>query len=164
MKISFNGHTYDNIGWSNNTLTMETDMTLAQIEDVFAPGVTLLQIVISEGDDEVARYYNKSIDSLRVTASSPRTVEVVFNLTQIDSGAESEIRESMEYSDEAIEELAAIVAALAESDYLAMYNEIQAFFTSRMREEQGIFNAFDIRIRALEENAGIASITANEGV
>ncbi len=162
MKISFNGRTFDNIGWSKNTLTMETDMTLAEIENIFAPGAELQQIVISEGDSEVARYYNKSIDSLRVTGTSPRAVEVVFNLTQIDSGAESEIRESVEYSDEAIEELAAIVAEFAESDFLTMYNEIKAFFATRMREEQGIFNAFDIRIRALEENAGIASITVNE--
>lgn len=160
MKITFNGHTYDDIQWAGNRLTMETEMTLAQIEEVFTPGSEVQQLVISEGDSEVAKYYNKGIDSLQVTGSNPRTVVVDFDLTQIDSGAESEIRESMEYSDEAIEELAGIVAALAESDYATLFNQIQEYFTTRMREEQGIFNTFDIRIRALEE--AIASAQREE--
>lgn len=161
MKVTINGVTYNNITWENNGFSMETDMTLNEIAEAFVPG-TNTDIIVEDGDQEIARYYNKGLESIKVTGSDPRIVTVGFDLTQINTNAETEIRENMEYSDEAIMELAEMIAAIDESNIPALYQEIREYFTKRMREEDQIFYNFDVRIKALETNAGIVSIEANE--
>ena len=150
MNVSINGVLYENVSWNDGVLALETSMTLAQIEEAFTPGADT-QIVVYENGTEVGRYYNKGLDTLSVSGSSPRIVTVRFNITQITANAETEIRESMEYSDEAIEELAAMIAAIAEMDIETLFEQIKQYFTSRVREENGIFQQFDTRIRALED-------------
>lgn len=161
MKVTINGVTYNDVTWVEKGFTMQTDMTLSEIADAFVPG-TNTDIIVMDGAQEIARYYNKGLESIQVTGNNPRLVTVMFDLTQISGNAETEIRESMEYSDEAITELAEMVARITEADFPAMYEEIKQYFTSRMREEDQIFYNFDIRIRALEANAGIVSIEKNE--
>ena len=161
MKIIINGKTYEDSGWSGSAITFRTQSGLDEIEQDFKPGENAT-IQIFDGGTEVARYINKGISSLRVNGGSPRTVTVEFDLTQISQNAETEIRESLDNSDGAIVELAEMVAGLADADIAGLYNEIKEYFTRRMREEDQIFYNFDIRIRALEADAGIVSIEKNE--
>lgn len=161
MKVIINGATYNDVTWKEKGFTMQTDMTLSEIADAFVPG-TNTDIIVMDGTQEIARYYNKGLESIQVTGNNPRLVTVMFDLTQISGNAETEIRESMEYSDEAITELAEMIAGIEEANFPALYEEIKQYFTSRMREEDQIFYNFDIRIRALETNAGIVSIEKNE--
>ena len=142
MKVIINGTTYNDITWQNNGFYMQTDMTLSEIEQVFSPGLTT-DIVVIDGTEEVARYYNKGIDSIKVTNTDPRFVEVQFNLTQITQNAETEIRESLDCSDGAIAELADLIAMIADLYQQMLYN-------------------FDLRIRALETAAQIVSIEPTE--
>ena len=114
MKVIINQTTYDNVLWDENTLTMETSMTLAQIESAFIPSQSV-DIIVKEGTEEIARYYNKGISSITVSGDNPRTVVVVFDVTQISENAETEIRESLEDSDGAILELAEMVSEISET-------------------------------------------------
>lgn len=108
--ITINGKSYDGEIYGN-VISMETDMSLAQIEKAFKPG-TDADVIISEGETEIARYYNRGIVSLKVAGTSPRMIEIELDLAQITGSAEDEIRESIDCSDGAIAELAEIVTEL----------------------------------------------------
>ena len=149
MRVIINNVTYDNVIWNNNGFSMETDMSLSEIDEAFTPGVNT-NIIVMDGAEEVARYYNKGLESVKVTNANSRVIEVTFNLTQIQENAETEIRESIDCSDGAIAELADIVADISEYDIPSLYQEIKQYFTSRMREEDQIFYDFEMRLRALE--------------
>lgn len=161
MKVIINGVAYENVTWNGNGFFMETEMTLAEIEEAFTPGGNA-NIIVEEGSQEIARYYNKGIDRIVVSGNNPRTVSVQFNLTQISTNAETEIRESLEYSDEAIVELAQLFSTFAESDLAKLYDEMKTYYTNRLREEDNIFRQIDIRLQALETSAGIVSIEPTE--
>ena len=161
MKVTINGVVYENVTWNGNGFFMETEMTLAEIEEAFTPGANA-NIIVEEGSQEIARYYNKGIDRISVSGNNPRTVDVQFSLTQISVNAETEIRESIEDSDEAIIELAQLFSTFAESDLVKLYNEIQTYFTNRLREEDNIFQQIEIRLQALEHALGIVSINPTE--
>lgn len=163
MKVTINGTTYNDVTWESNGFSMETDMTLAEIDEAFTPGANA-DIIVEEGTQEIARYYNKGLDQITVTGNDPRTVSVQFNLTQISTNAETEIRESLEYSDEAIIELAQLFSTFAESDLAKLYDEMKTYYTNRLREEDNIFRQIDIRLQALETSAGIVSIEPTESV
>lgn len=161
MKVTINGVTYEDVTWNGNGFSMETEMTLAEIEEAFVPG-TNVDIIVEEGSQEIARYYNKGIDRISVIGNSPRTIDIQFNLTQISINAEMEIRESIEDSDEAIVELAQLLSVFAESDLVKLYNEMRSYFASRLREEDNIFQQIEIRLQALEHALRIASIEPTE--
>lgn len=177
MKILINGTQYNGITWMGDGFLMETDLTLAQIEEAFMPD-SEASITVSDGEQEVARYYNKGIKSITVSGSDPRTVTVLFNLTQIAANAETEIRESMEDSDGAILELAEIVGELSELDIEGMADELQshqetintwfnysndlAKFIDNLRKKNGILDMIDARLKAIEHEVGIVSVTLNE--
>ena len=177
MKVILNGTTYENIIWRGSGFSIETNMTLANAERAFSPGAEK-NIILMDDDQEIARYYCKSIESLTVSGTNPRMVTVAFNLTQITEEAETEIRTSIEDSDGAIVELAEIVGELAGLNMESMATRLQSAeetietwfsnageimdFINELRRDGGILDQFDIRIRALEENAGIVSIVRNE--
>lgn len=161
MKVTINGITYNDVVWNFNTLSFETDMTLAELDSALRPGVNA-EIIVEEGSLEIARYYNKGIERLLVTGNEPRKVDVVFNLTQISANAETEIRENMEYSDEAIAELAQLFSTFAGSDIAKLYDEMRVYYTNRLREENNIFQQIEIRLQALEHAVGIVSIEQTE--
>lgn len=98
---------------------MTTDMSLNEIEEAFSPGEEVT-FSIYDDDVEIARYYNKGIASLVVTSKDPRTILVEFNVTQLDETAEDRLQANLDDSDGAIEELAAVVAELADLDLDAL--------------------------------------------
>lgn len=51
MKVIINGVTYDSTTWEDSDFTMETDMTLAQIEAASIPG-TNTNIIVEEDKQE----------------------------------------------------------------------------------------------------------------
>ena len=179
MNVSINGTTYQNVEWTGAAMTMETDMTFAEIESAFVPGVDT-NITVYDGSQEIARYYNKGIESILVSGLEPRIVTVAFNLTQIDAGAEAEIRTSIEDSDGAIEELAEIISDLSEIDYVGIIESIQSHqekldtwlnspdniysFINALRTENGILDQINARLTALEHEVGIVSVVRNEEV
>lgn len=166
MKVIINEVVYDNVKWENSGFTMETNMTLAQIEEAFVPG-TNKNIIVEENDQEIARYYNKGLTSIEVFSSSPRTIRVNFDLTQIDENAETRIISSLEDSDGAIVELAEIVSELSNIDTEDIYSKLQSHqetintwfasaseiiqFINDLRMDGGILSTFDRRITALEQ-------------
>lgn len=166
MKVIINGITYDSITWEDSGFTMETDMTLSQIEAAFIPG-TDTNIIVEEDEQEIARYYNKGLTSIEVTSASPRIVRVKFDLTQISENAEERITSSLEDSDGAIIELAEIVSDLSNIDADGINSELQSHqetidtwfasasnimqFINELRMDGGILDKFEARIKALEE-------------
>ena len=166
MKVSINGTTYENASWSENTLSMETNMSLAEIEAAFIPGLNV-DIIVTEGEEEIARYYNKGLTSIKVEGNDPRRVDAVFDVTQINENAETEIRESLEDSDGAIMDLAEIVSDLSNIDVDGINNELQSHqetintwfssasdinqFITQLRMEDGILDHMDARITRLEQ-------------
>lgn len=175
MNVIINGVLFQG-EWSEGSFKFVTDMTLAQIEAAFTPGENV-NIIVSEGEQEIARYYNKGLESIKVEGVDPRTVTVVFSITQISGNAETEIRGELEDSDGAIVELAEIVAGLSEIDAEGIAAELQSHqetintwfsnasdiqqFIADLRKEGGILDMFDARITALEHEVGIASIAMN---
>lgn len=166
MKVIINGSTYENIMWVDSGFTMETEMTLAQIEEAFIPG-TNTNIIVEENDQEIARYYNKGLTSIEITSSNPRVVHVKFDLTQINENAEARITSSIEDSDGAIVELAEIVSELSNIDADGINQELQSHqetidtwfasasnimqFINDLRMDGGILDRLDTRIKVLEE-------------
>lgn len=112
MNVKINNTLYEDVQWFGNVLTMETEMSLAEAEAAFAPG-TNANIVVYDGETEIAKYINKGIESLSVSAE-PRTLTVVFTVTQFTDDAKEEIQESLDTSDGAIAELAELVAEMSE--------------------------------------------------
>lgn len=177
MNVSINGILYEDVSWSGSSMTFETNMTLAEIEAAFAPQAGV-QLIVYEGEDEVSRYYNKALDSMSVTGSTPRTVTVNFNLTQISGEAEEEIKNSIDVSDGAIADLAEILAELDSLDLAGladgtrtMQETIDTWFShttdivnfiTDLRKEGGILDTIDIRLTALEHEIGIVSIQKND--
>lgn len=176
MTVSVNGTQYEVKSWNGNGFTMETDMNLETAERLFKPGKNV-NLIVKEGQDEVARYINKGISSLMIEGTEPRVLTVTFNLTQIEENAETAIRASMEDSDSAIEELGAIVAELSELDaeyilstlkshqetldtWFATAGQILTFIET-LQAEGGILDSFDTRISALEAAMKIISIDKN---
>ena len=108
--VTVNGKSYDGQLFGNS-ISLKTDMSLAQIEKAFKPGESA-DVIVSEGEEELARYYNRGLVSIKVMGSTPREVEIELDLAQITGSAEDEIRESIDCSDGAIAELAEIVTEL----------------------------------------------------
>lgn len=176
MKISINSKIYEDISWNGSGFSMETEMTLANAEKTFAPGKDT-NLILYDGEQEIARYYNKGIDSMTVSGTNPRVITVMFNLTQITEEAEAEIRTSIEDSDGAIEELAAIVGELADlglTELAGKLREIQETvqtwfgnaedimsYINLLRREGGIIEQHNARITALEKIVGIVSVVKN---
>lgn len=177
MKITINNTTYENVSWNGNGFSMDTDMTLTEAESAFAPGIET-NIVIYDGEQEIARYYNKGISSLMVSGNTPRVITVTFDLTQISTNAETEIRSDLDDTDGAIIELAEIIGELSELDVPGMEAKLQSHqetldtwfstaseigsFFERLREENGILDQFNMRIAALEHEIGIVSVVRND--
>ena len=173
MNVSINNELYEDVQWGNGLLTMETNMTLAQIEAKFIPGEDA-DIIVYEGEEEIARYYNKGLSYVTVKGTDPRVVDVMFDITQITPNAEEEIRSDIEDSDGAIVELAEIVADLSSLDLDNMAAELQSHqetlntwfshaseigqFINDLRKEGGILDQFNLRITALEQIIGVESI------
>lgn len=177
MKVSINGKFYEDVEWFDSSLRMETEMSLAEAEQLFAPD-SKADIVVYDGETQIAKYINKGIKSLNVQGSNPRVLTITFDVTQFSDDAKEEIQESLDTSDGAIAELAEIVASISEIDFDHITEELQSHqetintwfghfseiinFINLLREDGGILDQFDIRIRALESNAGIISIEQNE--
>jgi hypothetical protein len=177
MKAIVNNVPYENIQWDNGVMSFETDMTFSEIESAFIPGEEAT-ITIYDGEQEIAKYFNKGISSITVSGNDPRTVSVNFDITQISANAETEIRATIEDTDGAIEELAAFVSDFSEIDIEALFEQLQSHqetistwfstasdlvdFMNRLREDNGILDQFDIRIKALEHEVGIVSIEMEE--
>ena len=177
MRIIINNTTYNNISWNGNGFSIETAMTLAEVESSFIPG-TDTNIIVYDGEQKIARYYNKGISSVMVSGSTPRVVTVTFNLTQISANAETEIRSDLDDTDGAIIELAEIISELSELDMPGMEDKVQSHqetldtwfstaseigsFIDRLREENGILDQFNMRIAALEHEIGIVSVVRND--
>ena len=114
---------------------------------------------------------------MTVSGTNPRVITVMFNLTQITEEAEAEIRTSIEDSDGAIEELAAIVGELADlglTELAGKLREIQETvqtwfgnaedimsYINLLRREGGIIEQYNARITALEKTVGIVSVVKN---
>lgn len=176
MNVLINNTMYENVEWRNGSLIMETDMTLSELEQAFTPGASA-DIIVYEGEEEIAKYFNKGLESMTITGSNPRTVVVLFNVTQIDENAETEIRESIEVSDGAIMELAELVSKLSELDLDSMAATLQSHqetldtwfsqssqiieFINNLRAPGGILDQFDARITALEHEVGIVKVEMN---
>lgn len=142
MNIRINDVLYENINWNDNVLLMVTDMSLNEIEEAFSPQEDVT-FSIYEDDTEVARYYNKGISRMTVTGTNPRTVAVEFNLTQLDEAAEDRLQSNLDDSDNAIEELAAVIAELSDLDFAQAQRDIsQAVAT---------VNAWTDRITTIEQ-------------
>ena len=179
MQITINNKLYENITWHDNGFSMESDMTLAEAENAFTPG-TESDIVVLDGEQEIARYYNKGISSLTVSGSDPRVITVEFDLTQITANAETEIRSDLDNTDGAVIELAEIIGELSELDLQGMASELQSHqetldtwfstaneignFINLLREENGILDQLNMRIAALEHEVGIVSVVRNEDI
>ena len=177
MNVTINGVTYNDAEWSTDSMIFETEMTLAEIEAAFTPGENST-IVVTDGDMEVARYYNKALNAVTVTGAEPRKVTIQFDITQITPNAETEIRSDIEDSDGAIVELAEIVADLSSLDLDNMAAELQSHqetintwfsnaselgqFINDLRKSGGILDMFDARITALEHEVGIVSVQMND--
>ena len=177
MKITINNTTYNDVSWNSNGFSMESDMPLAEAENAFTPG-TESNIIVYDGEQEIARYYNKGISSLTVSGSDPRVITVEFDLTQITANAETEIRSDLDNTDGAVIELAEIIGELSELDLQGMASELQSHqetldtwfrtaneivsFVNLLREENGILDQLNMRIAALEHEAGIVSVVRNE--
>ena len=177
MRIIINNTTYENVSWNGNGFSMQTEMTLAEAESAFVPG-TDTNIIVYDGEEEIARYYNKGISSLMVSGSDPRIVTVIFDLTQITANAETEIRSDLDDTDGAIIELAEIIGELSELDMVNMAAVLQSHqetldtwfsyvsdivgFVNQLRQEGGILDQFNARITALEHEIGIVSVVRNE--
>ena len=177
MKIRINNEVYENISWNGSGFSMATEMTLANAERAFAPG-TETNVILYDGEQEIARYYNKGIDSLIVSGTNPRVITVMLNLTQITEEAETEIRTSIEDSDGAIEELAAMVGALASlnlDEITAQLGRLQETvntwfgnaedmmsYINALRRAGGIIEQFNARITALEHALEIVSVVRND--
>ena len=114
MKVKINGIVYDDIRWDGSGFSMETAMSLGEIEAAFSPDLNAT-IELFDGEVEIGKWYNKGIDSITVSGSGSRIVTVVFNLTQISENAEAEIRDSLDDSDGAIMELAEMVSEMQET-------------------------------------------------
>jgi len=177
VNVEINGILYEDVAWEEKVMTMETEMPLDEIERAFTPGETT-DITVYDGGQKIAKYFNKGIDSIRVYGD-PRTVEVVFNLTQIAKNAETEIRENLDTSDGAIVELAEIIGEMSEYDIGKMLEDIQSSqetintwfanaaeiqqFINDLRKPGGILDMFDARIKALEQDVTITEEGQNNG-
>ena len=176
MKVIINGTEWVDVEWAGDSLILETDESLTDLEEEFVPDMNS-SIIVYEGEQEIARYYNKGLESMTVSGSNPRKVTVVFDVTQITENAETEIRESLEDSDGAIMELAELVSELSDLDLDSMAATLQSHqetldtwfsqssqiieFINNLRAPGGILDQFDARITALEHEVGIASVEAN---
>ena len=114
MTVTVNGVNYENIIWNDTGFTIATDMTLQQLEEAFTPD-SEANIVVTEDGLEIARYFNKGIESLTISGSDPRLATIYFRLTQINTNAETQIRENMETTDGAIAELAEMVSNICDT-------------------------------------------------
>lgn len=151
MNVSINGISYEGI-WNNNTFKFETDMTLAAIEEAFTPDMSA-NIIVSEDVQEIARYYNKGLESITITNTLPRYVTVIFNVTKISEDVEAEINERIDDSDGAIIELAEIVNDMSEvidkvSDFENKAHEIEVNIQGVHRSIQSILD----RLNKLESH------------
>ena len=173
MNVKINNVLYEGVQWVYDTMTFETEMTLAEIEQAFTPGANA-DIIVSEGNEDIARYYNKGLESITVSWTEPRIVAVKFNVTQISENAETEIHGEIEDSDGAIVELAEIVGNMSEMDIEGMKDDIHSLretvdtwfnysadlanFINDLRKEGGILDQFNVRITALEQIVGAGEI------
>ena len=115
-------------------------MTLSEIESAFAPSGEEVEFSIYEDDIEVARYYNRGIESMSVAGTDPRTVTITFNVTRLSGNVEDEIRASLDDSDGAIEELADLVAMLADIDYDGQVEMLESLASRADNLEQDFDN------------------------
>lgn len=143
MIITINGTSYEGL-WGSNTLTLETDMPLSELEAAFVPGENA-EITVADGEHDIAHYYNKGLESMTVNNTIPRQVIVVFDVSKISEDVETEIRNALEDSDGAIVELAEIVSELSEYDI----TDIKSYINN-LRGENGIIANLEARIAALE--------------
>ena len=146
MNVTINGKLYEGV-WKDNTFKFETNMTLSEIEEAFISGITA-NIVVIEDEQEIARYYNKGLESITVTKTLPRFVTVIFDVTQISENAEEEINERMNDSDGAIIELAENINNIYEiidqvPDFKNEAHEIKIDIQSIFRSIQSIIERLD---------------------
>ena len=157
MNIKINNVLYENIQWTGNAVIMKTNMTLTEIESAFSPGINS-EIIIYDNNTEIARYYNIGISSLVVTGNEIRTVEVVFDLTQIEASHEEEIWKSIATNEDAIAELAGLTAGVLDQiDKLdARILTLENWHDIMMQDdpENGIIASIISRIERLEEKGG----------
>lgn len=146
MNVTINGSVYEGV-WKDNTFKFETNMTLSEIEEAFTPGASA-NIVINEDALEIARYYNKGLESLTVTKTLPRYVIAVFDVTQISENIEEAITERIDDSDGAIVELAEIVNEIYDvidqfSDFKNEAHEIEVDIQNIHRSLQSVLERLD---------------------
>lgn len=150
MKVKINEILYDDVQWNENGFNMETAMSLGEIEQAFTPGVNT-DIEVYDGNVEIARYYNKGINSIRVSSGNPRIVNIQFNLTQIQNNAEAEINERIDDSDGAIMDLAEMVSEMQETmETIEAFNERAAEIEYQIRGIHRSIQSILERLDALE--------------
>lgn len=89
------------------SMTFETKDTLEAIEGNFPVECV---IEVTEKGETVAKYYNKQVLSLKVENGFKRKVTVVFAVSEIQQSAEDKLNDRANTSDDAIAELAALIA------------------------------------------------------
>lgn len=153
MTVIINNVTYRNVMWENHGFTIATDMTLSDVEQTFAPSAETV-IDVFDGETEVGRYYNRGIKSITVSGASPRKVTILFDITQLDSNAETEIRDGMEITDVAISELAELVGEMYELDTDERLHALESWQSDMMTDYLGVIPGIIRRIEALENGGG----------
>lgn len=151
MKVKINNYLYEDVQWDNGILTMETDMTLAQIEAAFTPGMDST-IIVYDGDEEIAKYFNKGLSSIKVNGTVPRTVTVEFDLSRIEEDAAEELASLIEESNDAILELGELIAEFEESksQYDGYQEDIEALQTWKNQIDANEIPAIIQRLERLE--------------
>ena len=121
------------------SMTFETNDTLEAIEGNFPVECV---IEVTEKGETVAKYYNKQVLSLKVENGFNRKVTVVFAVSEIQQSAEDKLNDRANTSDDAIAELAALIAEQME----------------RTDSAKGIIRTLEERISKLETT--VATLTA----
>ena len=152
MNIKINDHLYENVQWDNGTLSMETDMTLSQIETAFTPGMDTT-IIVYDSDEEIAKYFNKGLSSIKVNGTEPRVVTVEFDLSRIEEDAADELASLIEESNDAILELGELIAEFEESksQYDGYQEDIEAILTWKNQIDVNEIPAIIQRLERLEK-------------
>ena len=97
--------------------------TIDEILGIFAAGV---KIEVMQGDTVTATYYDKTVDSIKLTSG---TVTVHIAVSKLEDDTAAEISGQIETSDGAIEELATM-AADHEARILALEEQVAALVSA----------------------------------
>ena len=119
------------------SISFVADASLSEIESWFPAEVT---IEVVDNGTTTAKYYNKSVESIKVFNGESRTVTVVLRVSELQGSAEDEINDRIDTSDGAVEELAAMAA-----EHEVRMTSIEEIVTSLEEQVNTLLSAFETK-------------------